>query len=102
MLKYKGDLVVDLGFKLRIGVDLELLMEQQIFYEDQPRIRFVAFGAFTDMTSSHRQVLDPRIIHNSIDMLHSFDGPVTFQRRKQRHIGEGKAGFHFLEAHRKS
>jgi hypothetical protein len=41
-------------------------------------------------------------IHDSIDLFHSFDGPVLFHGTKERNIREGEIGFHFLEAHRSS
>lgn len=46
------------------------------------RISFVAFGAFTDGIVSYEQVFYAGPIQNGVDLLHSFDGPVTFQRRK--------------------
>ena len=98
----KGGPVVDLGFQFRIGVDLEPLLEQEAFHQDQRWIGLVSFGAFTDGIVSQEQVFDSGPIHNGIDLLHSFDGPVTFQGRKQRDIGEGEVGFHFLEALRSS
>jgi len=81
---------------------MEPLLEQEAFHEDQRRISLVAFGAFADGIASQKQGFDSGPIHNGIDLLHSFDGPVTFQRRKQRDVGEGEVGFHFLEAHRSS
>ena len=98
----KGGPVVDLGFQFRIGVDLEPLLEQQAFHEDHRRISLVAFTAFADGIASQEQGFDSGPIHYGIDLLHSFDGPIAFQRRKQGDIGEGEVGFHFLEAHRLS
>jgi len=98
----KGGPVVDLGFQFRIGVDLEPLLEQEAFHQDQRRISLVPFGAFADGIVSQEQGFDSRPIHYGIDLLHSFDGPITFQRRKQGDIGEGEVGFHFLEAHMSS
>jgi len=98
--RLKGVPVVDLCFQFRIGVDVEPLLEQEAFHENQRQISLVAFGAFTDGIVSHKRVPDSGPIHNGIDLLHPFDGPVTFQRGKERDIGEGVVGFHFLEAHR--
>jgi hypothetical protein len=98
----EGGPVVDLGFQLRIGVDLEPLLEQQAFHEDQRGISLVSFSAFTNGIVSHQQVPDSGPIHDGVDLLHSFDGPVTFQRGKKRDIGEGVVVFHFLECHKSS
>lgn len=98
----EGGPVVDLGFQFRIGVDLEPLLEQEAFHEDQRGISLVPLGAFTDGIVSKEQGFDSGPIDNGIDLLHSFDGSVTFQRRKQGDVGEGEVGFHFLEAHRSS
>ncbi|MCX5823807.1 MAG: hypothetical protein NTY86_09955 [Deltaproteobacteria bacterium] len=100
--RLKGGPVVDLRFQLRIGVDSEPLLEQEAFHQDQRRVSLVAFGAFADGIVSQEEGFDSGPIHNGIDLLHSFDGPVAFQRRKQGDIGEGEVCFHFLEAHRSS
>jgi hypothetical protein len=47
----------------------------------------------------HDQSIDPEPIHDSADLLHSFDGPVLFNGGKKSEIGKGEIGFHFLEAH---
>ena len=94
--------VIDLGFQLRIRVDSEPLLKQQTFHQDQRGISLVSFGAFTDRIVSQEQIFDSGPIHNGVDLFHSFDGPVAFQRRKKRDIGEGEVGFHFLECHRSS
>ena len=98
----EGDSVVDLGFQLRIGVDLEPLLEQETFHEDQWRIGLVAFVAFADRIPSHEQILDTGLIHDGIDLFHSCDGPVMFHRGKKGNIREAQVGFHFLEAHKSS
>jgi len=98
----EGGSVVDLGFQLRIGGDSEPLLEQQAFHQDQRGISLVSLSAFADGIVSQEQVFDSGPIHNGIDLFHSFDGPVTFQGRKQGDIGEGEVGFHFLECHKPS
>jgi hypothetical protein len=98
----EGDPVVDLGFQLRIGVDAEPLLKQEAFHKKQRGIGLVAFRTFADGIISHDEVFNTGPIDDGVDLLHSFDGPVMFQRGKQRDIGEREVGFHFLEAHRSS
>ena len=48
------------------------------------------------MNSSYKV---PAVIFlTAVVCLSRFDGPVIFQRGKQRDIGEGEVGFHFLNA----
>lgn len=49
---FKGDVVNVRQF--RIGIDLEPLLEQQAFHEDQGWISLGAFGAFADRIISHK------------------------------------------------
>ena len=81
---------------------MEPLLEQEAFHQDQRRISLVSFGAFADGIVSQEECFDLGPIDNGVDLLHSFDGPVAFQRREQRDIGEREVGFHFLEAHSSS
>jgi hypothetical protein len=50
---FEGYSVVNLGFQLRVGIDLVPLLEQEAFHKDQGRIGFVAVGAFTDGVVSY-------------------------------------------------
>jgi hypothetical protein len=40
-----------------------------------------------------------RLAINSVDLLHSFDGPVTIQRVEEDDVGKGRRGVYLLEAH---
>lgn len=99
---FEGDSVVDLGFQLRIGVDAEPLLEQQAFHEDKRWIGHITFSTFADRIIFYEQTFDAGPINYGVDLFHSFNGPVMFNRRKERNICEGEVGFHFLEAHRSS
>jgi len=99
---FEGGSIVDLGFQLRVGVDVKPLLEEQAFHKEYRRISFVSPGAFTDGIGSREHVFDSGPIHNGIDLFHSFNGPVFLKGRKQGDIGEGEIGLHFLEAHRSS
>ena len=98
----EGDSIIDLGFQFGVGIDLKPLLEQEAFHEDQRRIGFIALGTFADGIVFHEQIIDTGPIHDCVDLLHSFDGPVLFDGRKKREIGKGEIGFHFLEAHSSS
>lgn len=98
----EGDSVINLGFQFRIGVDLEPLLEQEAFHEDQQRIGLIALAAFADGITSQKQILDAGPIHDGVDLFHFCDGPVMFHRRKEGNIRKAQVGFHFLEAHKSS
>ena len=98
----KGDPIIDLGFQLGVGIDLEPLLDQETFHEYQRRIGFVPIGTFSDGIVFHEKSIDPGPIHYGVDLFHSFDGPVLFNGSKKREIGKGEIGFHFLEAHSSS
>jgi len=99
---FEGYSVVDLSFQLGVGIDLKPLLEQEAFHEDQRRIGFIALGTFADGIVFHEQIIDSGPIHDGVDLLHSLDGSVLFDRREKREICKGKIGFHFLEAHSSS
>src|SRR5664280_480277 len=99
---FEGDSVIDLGFQLRIGIDLEPLLKKKAFHQDKRRIGIVAFKAFTDRVVSHKQVFYSGPINNGVDLFHSFDGPILFHRVKKGYIGKGEVGFHIFEAHSSS
>src|SRR5664279_4042912 len=52
---FKRSPVVDLGFQLRIGIDLEPLLQEQAFHKEKRRIGIVSFKAFTDGIVTHEQ-----------------------------------------------
>jgi hypothetical protein len=99
---FERDSVIDLGFQLRIGIDLEPLLKKKAFHQDKRRIGIVAFKAFTDGVVSHKQVFYSGPINNGVDLFHSFDGPVLFHGIKKGYIGKGEVGFHVFEAHSSS
>jgi hypothetical protein len=99
---FKRSSVVDLGFQLRIGIDLKPLLKKKAFHQEQRRIGIVSFKAFTDGIVSQKQAFNSGPIHRGVDLCHSFDSPVLFHGVKKGYIGEGKVGFHIFEAHSSS
>ena len=99
---FEGDSVVDLGFQLRIGIDLEPLLQEQAFDKEKRRIGIVSFKAFTDGIVSHEQAFNSGPVDNGVDLFHSFDSPVLFHGVKKGDIGEGEVSFHVFEAHNSS
>jgi hypothetical protein len=99
---FEGDAIINLGFQLGIGIDLEPLLEQKTFHKNYGRIRIIARGAFPDGIVIHDQSIDSGPVDDIVDLIHSGDGPVLFNGREKREIGKGKIGIHFLEAHRSS
>jgi hypothetical protein len=95
----EGYSVVDLGFQLGVGIDFKPLLEQEAFHKYQGMIGFITLGAPADGIVFHEQIIDAGPIHDGVDLLHSFYGPVLFDGRKKREICKGEIGFHFLEAH---
>ena len=96
---FEGDSIVDLGFQLRIGIDLEPLLEQKAFHKEKRRIGAVSLEAFTDGIVSEQERFDSGPINDPIDFFHSLDGPVLFHGVKNGDVGEGKVGFHIFKAH---
>ena len=58
--------------------------------------------AFTDGVISHKDTINAGPIDNGIDLLHSYDGAVTFDGVEKCDVGKGEVGFHFFEAHSSS
>jgi len=98
----EGCSVVDLSFQFRVGINAKPLLEQKAFHKYQRRISCVALCALPNGIASHEQVFDSGPIHDGVDLLHSFDGPVLLHGRKEGEIREGEIGLHFLEAHKSS
>ena len=67
---FEGGSVVDLGFQLRVGIDVKPLLKEQAFHKQDGRIGFISPSAFTDGIGSGEQVFDSRPIHDGIDLLH--------------------------------
>jgi hypothetical protein len=99
---FEGDSVVDLGFQLRVGIDLEPLLEKKAFHKENRRIGRIAFKVFTDGIVSQKQAFNSGPVDNVVDLFHSFDSPVLFHGVKKGYIGEGEIGFHIFEAHNSS
>ena len=99
---FEGDSIIDLGFQLRVGIDLEPLLEQEAFHKYQGMIGFIALGTSADGIVFHEQGFDLGPIHDGVNLLHSLDGPVLLDGRKKREICKGEIGFHFFEAHSSS
>ena len=99
---FEGDSVVDLSFQFGVGIDFKPLLEQEAFHKNQRGIGSIALGTFADGIVLHEQIIDAGLILNGLDLLHSFDGPVLFDRREEGKIGKGEIGFHLLEAHNSS
>ena len=94
--------VVDLGFQFRIGIDIKPLLKKKEFHQEKRRIGIITFKAFTDRVFSQKQAFNSGAVNNSVDLFHSFDGPVLFHRVEKGDIGKGKVGFHVFEAHNSS
>ena len=61
-------------------------------------VGIVAFRALADGIISEHQAFNPGPVDDTVDLLHSYDGPVPIHRFEKGDIGKGEAG-HFLEAH---
>src|SRR5664280_3641203 len=64
---FKRSPVVDLGFQLRIGIDLEPLLQEQAFHKEKRRIGIVSFKTFTDGIVSHEQAFNSGPVDNDVD-----------------------------------
>jgi len=95
----EGDPIVDLGFQLGIGIDMEPLLQKQAFQKQKGMVGFASFSAFADGIASEDQWLDLGPVDDSADLLHSFDGPVAIQGVKKGDVGKGEMDVCFLVAH---
>jgi hypothetical protein len=94
--------IVDLGFQLRVGIDLEPLLKKKALHKEKRRIGVVSFKALADWVVSQKQAFYSGPVDGGVDMFHSFNGPVLFHRVKKGYIGEGEVSFHLFEAHNSS
>ena len=74
----EGDPIVDLGFQRGVGRDLESLLQEETFQEDQGWIGCISFETFPDGIVSHEKMIDTGPVHDSVDLFHSLDGSVFF------------------------
>jgi len=74
----KGDPVIDLGFQLRVGFNMESLLNQKALEQKQGRISACAFNAFTDGILFQQQAFDRRPVNDGIDFIHTGNGTVSF------------------------
>ena len=95
---FEGAPIVDLGFQLGIGIDMKPLLQKEAFQKQQRMIGIVAFRALADGIISEHQAFNSSPVDDTVDLLHSYDGPVPIHRFEEGDVGEGEAG-HFLEAH---
>ena len=95
---FEGAPIVDLGFQLGIGIDVEPLLQKQAFQKQEGMVGIIAFRALADGIVSEYQAFNPGPVDDTVDFFHSFDGAVMIHRTEEGDVGEGEAG-HFLEAH---
>ena len=95
----EGIPVVDLSFQFRIGVNCKPLLKKQAFHQENRRVGAVTLKAFPDGIISQKNTFDSGPVNDTIDFIHSLDGPVLFHGVKNGDIGEGEIGFHVFEAH---
>jgi len=95
---FEGAPIVDLGFQLGIGIDVKPLLQKQAFQKQEGMVGIVAFRVLTDGIVSEHQAFNPGPVDDTVDLLHSYDGPVAIHGFEKGDVGEGEAG-HFLEAH---
>ena len=95
---FEGAPIVDLGFQLGIGIDVKPLLQKQAFQKQEGMVGIVAFRVLTDGIVSEHQAFNPGPIDDTVDLLHSYDGPVAIHGFEKGDVGEGEAG-HFPEAH---
>ena len=95
---FEGAPIVDLGFQLGIGIDVKPLLQKQAFQKQEGMVGVVAFRTLSDGIVSEHQAFNPGPVDDTVDLLHSYDGPVAIHGFEKGDVGEGEAG-HFLEAH---
>ena len=95
---FEGGPIVDLGFQLGIGIDVEPLLQKQALQKQEGMVGIVAFRALADGIVSEHQAINPGPVNDIVDLLHSFSGLVVIHRFEKGDVGEGETG-HFFEAH---
>lgn len=92
---FEGAPIVDLGFQLGIGIDVKPLLQEQAFQKQERMVGIVAFRTLADGIVSEHQAFNPGPVDDTVDLLHSYDGPVAIQGFEKGDVGEGEAG-HFV------
>ena len=95
---FEGTSIVDLSFQLGIGIDVKPLLQEQAFQKQEGMVGIVAFRTLADGIVFEYQTLDPGPVDDTVDLLHSYDGPVAIHGFEKGDVGKGEVG-HFLEAH---
>ena len=95
---FEGAPIVDLGFQLGIRIDVEPLLEKQTFQKQERVVGIVPFRALADGVVSEHQAFNPGPVDDTVDLFHSFNGPIAIRRVEEGDVGEGEARY-FLEAH---
>jgi len=96
---FERESVINLGFEFGIGTDMEPLLEEQTFHKDNRRVSIISFGAFPDGIVFHEEVFDSGPINDRVELFHSFDGSVFFERREEGDVRESEVGLHLFETH---
>jgi len=94
--------VIDLGFQLRIGIDVKPLLKEQAFHKKDRRIGFFSPGAFADRITPHEEIFYSGPIDDGVDLFHSLDSSVLLNGCEKGYICEGEIGLHIFEAHSSS
>ena len=81
---FEGDSVVDLGFKLRVGINMKPLLNQKALEQKQRWINVSTFGAFTDGIMFQNQAFDMSPVNDGINSLHSLNRTIAFHRVDER------------------
>jgi acyl carrier protein phosphodiesterase len=63
---FEGDSVVDLGFQLRVGIDLKPLLKKKALHKENRRIGVISFKAFTDGVISQKQGFYSGPVHSGV------------------------------------
>jgi hypothetical protein len=95
----EGAPVVDLGLQFRIGIYSEPLLEEETFQKKKRGIGCIAFVTFADRVISYQNRIDASPIDSGIDLFHSFDSAVMFERIGKSEVDKGEVGIDFFEAH---
>ena len=95
---FEGAPIVDLGFQLGIGIDVKPLLQKQAFQKQEGMVSEIAFRTLADGIISEHQAFNPGPVDDTVDLFHSFDGPIAIRRVEEGDVGEGEARY-LLEAH---